>query len=134
MMSSPISSMLTGEPYKNAESFQLRDLPSSSVKIFEHIALNTKFYQTMLDPRILPGFQNRMCGELKKISLEELSSSHEDPTINSDLLASYQSYAIFGLIIQWIQEDFKYSAHYMAEQLVHIINYHPNLILTKHTT
>lgn len=42
--------------------------------------------------------------------------------INPELYASYQAYAIWGLIVAWIQNDFEHSTHYMSEQLLKILN------------
>jgi len=42
--------------------------------------------------------------------------------IDIDLFTSYQTYAIIGLIIEWVNKDFRYSVDYMNDQLVRILH------------
>lgn len=49
---------------------------------------------------------------MKSVELEELGD------VNIDLLTSYQTCAIIGLIVEWANKEFKYSIDYMNEQLV----------------
>ncbi|WP_173892909.1 TetR/AcrR family transcriptional regulator C-terminal domain-containing protein, partial [Pseudomonas sp. FW305-BF6] len=61
------------------------------------------------------------CNVLKTLALQELSDQMSNPNINRELHASYQAYAILGMIIELVNVGFKYSSIYMAEQLLEII-------------
>ncbi|MGE7904881.1 TetR/AcrR family transcriptional regulator [Peribacillus sp. NPDC094092] len=110
------------EPYKNVETFTINELTASVIKIFEHVANYADIYTLILKSNAWPTLLDRICNELKKLPLEDLEDYRPNPRINTELASSYQAYAILGMIIEWVNTGFKYSADYMAEQLLEIIN------------
>ncbi|MDQ0882487.1 TetR/AcrR family transcriptional regulator [Peribacillus sp. V2I11] len=110
------------EPYKNVETFTINELTASVIKIFEHVANYANIYTLILKSNAWPTLLERICNELKKLPLEDLEDYRPNPKINKELASSYQAYAILGMIIEWVNTGFKYSAGYMAEQLLEIIN------------
>ncbi|MGZ9819310.1 TetR/AcrR family transcriptional regulator [Peribacillus simplex] len=110
------------EPYKNVETFTINELTASVIKIFEHVANYANIYTLILKSNAWPTLLERICNELKKLPLEDLEDYRPNPKINTELASSYQAYAILGMIIEWVNTGFKYSADYMAEQLLEIIN------------
>ncbi|PLR80581.1 TetR/AcrR family transcriptional regulator [Bacillus canaveralius] len=113
------------EPYQNSETFEVRNLTSSAIKIFEHVANYSSFYTLIVQSNTLSGFQNRICNELRNLALQDLEDCQPNSKINRELRGSYQAYAVFGMIIEWINDGFKYSSNYMAEQLLEIIKNNP---------
>lgn len=109
------------DPYQNVEIFDLRNLTSSAIKIFDHVDKHSHFYTLIVKSNVLSGFQGRICHELKKLALQDLINCRPNPEINTDLYASYQAYAILGMIVDWVNSGFKYSSAYMAEQLLAFI-------------
>jgi AcrR family transcriptional regulator len=109
------------EPYKESESFDVSKLSPSAIKVFDHVWKYANFYTLIVQSNALLGFQNRFCNVLKTLALQELSDQMSNPNINRELHASYQAYAILGMIIELVNEGFKYSSIYMAEQLLEII-------------
>ncbi|MFE4142290.1 TetR/AcrR family transcriptional regulator [Peribacillus sp. YIM B13472] len=110
------------EPYKNVETFTINELTASVIKIFEHVANYANIYTLILKSNAWPKLLERICNELKKLPLEDLEDYRPNPKINKELASSYQAYAILGMIIEWVNTGFTYSADYMAEQLLEIIN------------
>ncbi|MGG0410917.1 TetR/AcrR family transcriptional regulator [Peribacillus simplex] len=110
------------EPYKNVETFTINELTASVIKIFEHVANYANIYTLILKSNAWPKLLERICNELKKLPLEDLEDYRPNPKINIELASSYQAYAILGMIIEWVNTGFKYSADYMAEQLLEILN------------
>ncbi|MFS0765593.1 TetR/AcrR family transcriptional regulator [Peribacillus phoenicis] len=110
------------EPYKNVETFTINELTASVIKIFEHVANYANIYTLILKSNAWPTLLERICNELKKLPLEDLEDYRPNPKINIELASSYQAYAILGMIIEWVNTGFKYSADYMAEQLLEILN------------
>ena len=110
------------EPYKNVETFTINELTASVIKIFEHVANYANIYTLILKSNAWPTLLERICNELKKLPLEDLEDYRPNPKINKELASSYQAYAILGMIIEWVNTGFTYSADYMAEQLLEIIN------------
>ncbi|AMM94410.1 TetR family transcriptional regulator [Peribacillus simplex] len=113
------------EPYKNVDTFTINELTASVIKIFEHVANYANIYTLILKSNAWPKLLERICNELKKLPLEDLEDYRPNPKINKELASSYQAYAILGMIIEWVNTGFKYSADYMAEQLLEIIGNKP---------
>jgi AcrR family transcriptional regulator len=114
------------EPYQNVNTFVLKDLTASAIKIFHHVEKYANFYVLVDQSNALSGFYKRIGNELKQLALQDLSEyEDQDLNLNRELSASYQSYAILGMIIEWINQGFKYSSTYMAEQLLKIIHVKP---------
>lgn len=111
------------EPYRNRERFDVGSLSASAVKVFDHVAAYADFYQLIVRPGELAGLQHQMCTLLRDLALQDLLNRASDSTVNPQLLAGFYAYAIFGLIVEWIDNGFDYSASYMAEQLVEIIHH-----------
>jgi AcrR family transcriptional regulator len=111
------------EPYKNMEVFELNKLTTSAIKVFEHVKRFADFYSLTVQTTTLAGFQHRFCSIFKELALNDFYYDLPNPKINTALNAGYQAYAIFGLIIEWINGGFKYSSSYMAEQLLEIIKH-----------
>ncbi|MFJ5761156.1 TetR-like C-terminal domain-containing protein [Neobacillus sp. NPDC093182] len=109
------------EPYKNKEVFELNQLTTSAIKVFDHILKYADFYSLMVQSKTLAGFQHRFCSVIKDLTLNDLKDSLPKPQINRELHVSYQAYAMLGLVLEWINGGFKYSSSYMAEQLLELI-------------
>lgn len=111
------------EPYKTMKNFEISQMSSSSVKIFDHVERYSRFYTIIINSNVLPGFQNRICQVLKELVQNDLAIAMPDAKIDRSLLSSYNAYALFGLIIEWVNGGYKFTPHQMAEQLLRIISY-----------
>ncbi|WP_019240623.1 MULTISPECIES: TetR/AcrR family transcriptional regulator [Bacillus] len=112
------------EPYLHTSKFFIRELTSSTIKIFKHVEAYSNFYTTIINSNALPGFQNKICDVLKEVAQHDLEIvNDQNKNIDPVLLSSYHAYALFGLIVEWVKMDFKYSPNYMAKQLIEILNY-----------
>ncbi|MFB6466984.1 TetR/AcrR family transcriptional regulator [Cytobacillus sp. Hz8] len=114
------------DPYINKDTFQVEELTSSSIKIFEHVAKHSIFYKIIFQSNVIPGFQNRMVHELKTLAIEDMTVFNTNPNINRELQTSYYTHALLGMVTEWVQGDFKYTPQYMAEQLIEIIHERPS--------
>ncbi|MCL6574035.1 MAG: TetR family transcriptional regulator C-terminal domain-containing protein [Bacillus sp. (in: Bacteria)] len=110
------------EPYHNVDTFSVGDLTSSAIKIFEHVSQHADFYEIFLKSTVLPDFQYRMTNVLKKLPLEDFEDKNPNSKVNKELQASFLASAIVGMIIEWVNDGFKYSERYMSEQLLEILN------------
>ncbi|WP_078549500.1 TetR/AcrR family transcriptional regulator [Litchfieldia alkalitelluris] len=109
------------EPYKDLDTFDVNKLTTNSIKIFEHVHKYSEFYKLIVSSSVLTSFQHKITHVLKKLAIQELPGRFPHPTINRELIASYHSYAMLGLILELINDGFKYSSSYMAEQLLAIV-------------
>jgi AcrR family transcriptional regulator len=116
------------EPYEKVETFVLKDLTASAIKIFHHIEKYANFYILVVKTSIFSSFHSRIERELKQLVLKDFTKHTAiDLDLDQDLYASYQANAILGMIIEWINQEFKYSARYMSEQLLKIIHLRTNI-------
>lgn len=113
------------EPYKNKTVFEVDKLTTSAIKVFDHVNKYKNFYSLIVHSNTLAGFQQKFCLVLKELVLKDLNDELAYPKINRELHASYQAYAILGLLLEWINGEYKYSSSYMAEQLLEIIKHKP---------
>ncbi|TKC18831.1 TetR/AcrR family transcriptional regulator [Robertmurraya kyonggiensis] len=121
------------EPYKSIDNFDIKNLTSSAIKIFDHVSKYGSFYTLIVKSTNLSGFQNKICEVIKNLALQDLFNQHVSSKINREIQASYHAYAIFGMIIEWVNQGFSYSSNYMAEQLLEILkNTHGNTIYKLH--
>ncbi|TWT05244.1 TetR/AcrR family transcriptional regulator [Planococcus sp. CPCC 101016] len=111
------------EPYKTMKNFEVGKMSSSSIKIFDHVERYSRFYTIIINSNVLPGFQNRVCQVLKELVQHDLAAVKPEANIDRSLLSSYNAYALFGLIIEWVNGGYKFTPHQMAEQLLNIILY-----------
>ncbi|WP_152526181.1 TetR/AcrR family transcriptional regulator [Thalassobacillus devorans] len=113
------------EPYNDKETLEVPSLSSSVIKIFDHVERNSKFYQIVIRSNALPGFQEKFIQTLKKLAFEDLPAFPSNPDVNPDLQASFHSYAILGMIIEWVNGGLKHPSSYMAEQLSALLKAEP---------
>lgn len=111
------------QPYKDVEVLEIKKLSTSAVKIFDHVYKYANFYSHIVKTNTLTGFQNKFCIVLKDLVLSDLHDTFIAPKIDREIHANYQAYAILGMVIEWINGGFKYSPHFMAEQLLEIVKY-----------
>ncbi|UQZ36671.1 TetR/AcrR family transcriptional regulator [Paenibacillus sp. PK3_47] len=111
------------EPYLGSETFDVSAMNASAVKLFDHVYRHAYFYTLILHSNSLSGMYNQICKVLIKLALQDLTDTRRaEQKVNLELHASYQAYAIFGMIAEWVNGGFKYSSQYMAEQLVEFIH------------
>lgn len=108
-------------PYENLENFDVSQLTASAIKIFKHVATYANFYTLLRKSNILTGLQNRICDTLTQLFSQDLSRAPLNPNLNINILSSYQAYAIWGMIVEWIDSGFLFTSDYMAEQLLVIV-------------
>ncbi|UOQ84986.1 TetR/AcrR family transcriptional regulator [Gracilibacillus salinarum] len=116
------------EPLHQFKELNVDNLTGSSIKIFEHVASYSDFYTVIAKSNALEGLQSRICHKLKDLMKEAASSQQPNQDIDLDLIASYQAYAVWGLIIEWIQQDFKFSSSYMANQFLAILQMNRHIL------
>ncbi|ANF97333.1 TetR/AcrR family transcriptional regulator [Paenibacillus bovis] len=119
------------EPYGGNNYLDVSELVSSAITIFDHVAAHRSFYRLIIHSHSMSGFQQRICSQLQRLCLQGMNQVSSSPyadnkqpsSIHPELFASYQAYAIWGLIMNWAQHEFEASPDYMAEQLLLIVNY-----------
>lgn len=88
-------------------------------KWFQYVRANAPFYKSMLGKNGLPEFSTllRKQGVEWYISLLRPVMYKFEKKISLDVLANYIVNAHLGLLLQFLEDDMKYSCEYMASQL-----------------
>lgn len=108
-------------PYQHHHTFEVKSLPSATIKLFDHVEHYAKFYKLLVKTNALADFQNKLHLVLKKLFLDDLTDMTPNPQIDQELLAGYRAHGLLGMIIDWIKGDFKYSSAYMAKQSLEFV-------------
>ncbi|WP_159438139.1 TetR/AcrR family transcriptional regulator [Salimicrobium flavidum] len=109
------------EPYHEVKPFHVHTLKPENIKIFHHVFAHKDFYYVVIHSEALPGFQKMITYQLKELLLSDFNRRTEELKLEKELLAGYQAYAIYGMIMEWVEGGYKYSADYMASQLLLIL-------------
>lgn len=107
------------EPYRQSERLSLSNIKPESIRVFHHVKKYENFYK-MLFSNNTGNFHNIFYNKLKRLMMDS-AEMDELGDINIDLFTSYQTYAIIGLIVEWVKKDFTYSVDYMNDQFVQIL-------------
>ncbi|RLQ93594.1 TetR/AcrR family transcriptional regulator [Falsibacillus albus] len=95
-------------------------------KFLEHVALNGKFYKTVLATRRIPIFKERLLTFLTDWLVTRIESRGDDSFvqkagIQQEIFIWYDAAAIVGTIEAWLRNDMPYSPSFLARQfyLIH---------------
>lgn len=110
-------------PYKNVKYVHVNNLSPSKVIIFDYILEHKSFYLLWKDSEGIPGFQEQFIKTMINLHKEDINYSTNE--IEEEPFIIYKAYGVWGLILNWIKNDFTSSSEEMAKQLIRIINYQP---------
>lgn len=104
------------EPYEQNPELKPATIDSNSIAIFQHIYDYRSFYTIIFGPNGSIHNHRIFYDKMRELMMDALYIENKDSQINHVLFASYQTYAIIGMIIEWVRSDFEYSVAYMNEQ------------------
>lgn len=89
--------------------------------LLEHIAEHANFYKTILTSKQIPIFRDRLLMFIRNIIVTRIDESGRVPDlltegIKKDILIWYDSSALIGTIISWLQNDMPYTPSFLAQQ------------------
>jgi len=116
-------------PYANLTEVDMTGLLPSTMPVFEYIENHQDQFKALMTMhgdmalRINNVFRNYLTQDFI------LVTEDSEQVINYDIMLSYLVSATVGVIMHWAETGFKYSAHYMGEQLTALINIKPTRLL-----
>ena len=105
------------EPYL-ITNFKIENLSADMVRIFHHVEKYKQFYKIAFNRKTPMMYYYRLFNTIRNYLKDSIA---EIKLENIEFLASYQANAIIGLVMQWIQNDFKESPEQMNKLLLYII-------------
>lgn len=94
------------EPYKKTN-FEVKFIDPKIVRFFNHILEHKNFYRFALLESSDIQYYKKVFQVLKEILNQTYEKSYADNEVEYDYAISYQSNAIIGLLIEWIQRNFE---------------------------
>ena len=96
-------------------------------KLLEHIAADGDFYKITLASKVVPVFRERLnmlISEKIALGIEKIvdESSIVKAGISKDVILWYNSSALIGVIISWLQNDMPYTPSFLAKQFIMLQN------------
>jgi len=121
-------------PYKGMKRVEATKIYPSSLQLFEHIEQHKDEFMALLSAD--KGLGLEMTDVLRQSMRQDMHIHMEesDPLIDYEIMLSYRMSATIGVIMHWAETNFKYSAAYMAEQLIAILNTQMSYIEFKNVT
>ena len=104
-------------PFENIDTINVNTLAPTTVKIFEYIEKNKRLFYAMYISH--PEFKKRLEELFYQIFSEDIFMEVKSTigVVHYEIFLYYQTNATLGLIFNWIQGEFEYSAKFMMEQL-----------------
>jgi len=110
------------EPYLLTH-FKIENLSADMVRIFHHVEKYKQFYKIVFNRKTPMMYYYRLFDIIRNYLKESISHIQSE---NVEFFASYQANAIIGLVIQWIQHDFKESPEQMNKILLNLTKVEKN--------
>lgn len=104
------------EPFEHNPLLTPTTIDSNTIAIFQHIYNYKSFYAIIFGPNGSIHNHSIFYDKMRELIMDALHLENNNDKINHALSASYQTYAIIGMIIEWVRTDFEYSVSYMNEQ------------------
>lgn len=117
------------EPYMNLKEVDMTAMLPSTMPVFEYIEVHQDIFRALMTMH--NDMNSRLCSMFRTYLTEDfvLVTEDSEQTINYGIMLSYLVSATVGVIMHWAETGFKYSAHYMGEQLTALINIKPTRLL-----
>jgi AcrR family transcriptional regulator len=116
-------------PYANLTEVDMTGLLPSTMPVFEYIENHQDQFKALMT------MHGDMALRINNVFRDYLTqdfilvTEDSEQVINYDIMLSYLVSATGGVIMHWAEVGFKYSAHYMGEQLTALINIKPTRLL-----
>ncbi|WP_053591729.1 TetR/AcrR family transcriptional regulator [Bacillus sp. FJAT-22090] len=111
------------EPYQEKNLLQFGSLKPSSLKLFEYIEENSRFFNLLLKDDTIPNLQDKVIDMIFNLFKDEITFlSDLNTEANTENFATYRTYGIFGIILMWIKSGYIQSPEELSRQLIVILN------------
>lgn len=99
-------------------------LPPSSVHVFEYIHENAEFFDLLKYTDSIPKLREEIIETIKKFQEKIELTGAEGSHVNEPHFITYRTYGTFGIISEWIKNNYVTSPEEIAKQALGILNTH----------
>ena len=109
------------KPYKIYQKVNMK-LPTEDITLFDYFKKNGKLFKLLLSHHIRVDFRFQLANAIEELFIKEYQYELPKGTqLNPKWLYIYRAHGIAGVIIRWIEEDFRTPPEYMAKQIVELM-------------
>jgi AcrR family transcriptional regulator len=108
-------------PYKQFTKVNLKELKLEDIMLFEYFIEHATLYKLLLSQRIQVDFRYQMAKSIEQLFLTEYEYVIDSKTLDIKWLYIYRSHGLTGMIIRWIEDDFRESSKFMSQQVVELM-------------
>jgi AcrR family transcriptional regulator len=113
-------------PFKMTGYVNFKKMSVSSVKVFSYIKEHANFFDLLIEYEKIPELDEALVHMIQQSffnSIEFISSSDEQ--INDQQFQIYRAYGIFGIIKEWVKNNYAPSIEEMSQHLIFIMKSSP---------
>ena len=104
------------EPYLLTH-YKIENSSSDMIRIFHHVEKYKQFYKIVFNRKTPMMYYYQLFEIIRNYLIDSITEHNSQ---NIEYIASYRANAIIGLVVQWIQHDFKESPEQMNKILLFI--------------
>lgn len=122
-------------PFEPTGYVNFKKMSVSSVKVFSYIKEHANFFDLLIEYESIPGLDDALVYMIHQSflnSIEFISSSNEQ--INKHHFQIYRAHGIFGIIKEWVKNNYATSVEEMSQQLILIMKASPIGAVSKKET
>jgi AcrR family transcriptional regulator len=122
------------KPYHEIPILDFTKLQPESIVFFNHFLENKRFYKIMFSKITNHNFSERLIKHLEPLFRQDFdyAATIDDNQLDIHLFGTYRIYGAIGLLLEWINNDFKQDPLYIADQLIRIYkSYTPKIYVKK---
>ncbi len=122
------------KPYLDEPVLDFTKLNPESIAFFDHFVTYKRFYKIMFREDTNYHFKEKLIKHLEPLFRDDFdySASLIDNQVDIHLFGTYRIYGAIGLLLEWIDNDFKQDPLYIADQLIRIyVSYTPKIYVNR---
>ncbi len=109
-------------PYQSNKKVDFYKMNAEDITLFHYFKENARLYRLLLSDHIRVDFRHQMAKAIEDLFILEFDYQlKKDTIIDSKWLYIYRAHGVAGLIIRWIEEDFKEDPIYMSRQIIELM-------------
>ncbi|MHA6482407.1 TetR/AcrR family transcriptional regulator [Paenibacillus sp. strain BS8-2] len=114
-----------GEPYVHGQKMYAEKLKAPSFNIINYIYEHRDFFELIKYEDTLPGLHREFPQTILKIYKEQfIFETINNIPVNMDYFTRYTAYGFYGLILNWIRNDFKESQEQFIQEVIDLTKTH----------
>ena len=106
-------------PYVDQQKVNMNKMKAEDITLFDYFIENKELFDMLLSKHIRIDFRYQLAKAIEKLFIEEYQYELEEAnTLEPKWLYVYRAHGVAAVILRWIEDGYKESPLYMAEQIL----------------